>query len=173
MSPASPPVLSVVMPVRNGAAYLEAAVRSVLEQTFRDFEFIIIDDGSTDRTASMLAAFAAADARIRLLQTVGGGIVSALNESRPDLIVVGGYAVFAEQMAIGWAMRNEIPYVLHSESHLSKPRRSVIRAAKRAVLPTVISNAAAGLAVGSKAARYLAAYGLAPGLIRIFPGFTS
>ena len=41
-----PPAVSVVMPVRNGATYLELAVRSVLEQTFSDFEFIIIDDGS-------------------------------------------------------------------------------------------------------------------------------
>ena len=75
----APPSLSVVMPVRNGATYLELAVRSVLEQTFADFEFIIIDDGSSDRTPVLLQALAAMDARIHLMRTSGEGIVAALN----------------------------------------------------------------------------------------------
>lgn len=73
------PALSVVMPVRNGAAYLELSVQSVLEQTFADFEFIIIDDGSTDATPALLSALAEKDARIRVLRTSGEGIVAALN----------------------------------------------------------------------------------------------
>ena len=73
------PVLSVVMPVRNGATYLELAVRSILEQTFADFEFIIIDDGSSDQTPMLLSSLAKSDARIRLLRTSGEGIVVALN----------------------------------------------------------------------------------------------
>ena len=72
------PALSVVMPVRNGAAYLEPAVQSVLDQTFADFEFIIIDDGSTDETPALLAILAGQDARIRTLRTSGEGIVAAL-----------------------------------------------------------------------------------------------
>lgn len=74
------PALSVVMPVRNGARYLELAVRSVLAQTFADFEFIIIDDGSSDQTPAILASLAESDVRIRLLRTSGEGIVVALNE---------------------------------------------------------------------------------------------
>lgn len=75
----APPALSVVMPVRNGAAYLGLAVQSVLDQTFADFEFIIIDDGSTDATPSLLSALAKKDTRIRVLRTSGEGIVAALN----------------------------------------------------------------------------------------------
>jgi glycosyltransferase involved in cell wall biosynthesis len=96
-------------------------------------------------------------------------IFGVLHDARPDLIVVGGYAVFAEQAAIGFARARGIPYVLHSESHLLKPRSAAVRGAKRVLLPGIVGGAAAGLAVGSPAARYLTAYGLSPGRIRIFP----
>lgn len=42
--------VSVIMPVYNGAQYLQEAIDSILQQTYRDFEFIIIDDGSTDNS---------------------------------------------------------------------------------------------------------------------------
>lgn len=74
------PAVSVVMPVRNGANYLNLAVLSVLAQTFADFEFIIIDDGSSDQTPALLSSLAESDARIRLMRTSGEGIVVALNE---------------------------------------------------------------------------------------------
>ena len=44
----SSPLISVIMPVWNGETYLREAVDSILNQTFRDFEFLILDDGSTD-----------------------------------------------------------------------------------------------------------------------------
>lgn len=62
----SSPVVSVLMPVHNGAAYLRPAVESILAQTFTDFEFIIVDDNSSDETAAIIRSFS--DPRIRLLQ---------------------------------------------------------------------------------------------------------
>ena len=59
------PIVSVVMPAYNVELYVEEAVRSILNQTFCDFEFIIVDDGSTDRTPEILRSFT--DPRIRLL----------------------------------------------------------------------------------------------------------
>lgn len=59
--------VSVVMPVHNAGRYLEDAVRSILEQSFGDFEFIILDDGSTDGSLEKLRAWADRDPRIRLL----------------------------------------------------------------------------------------------------------
>jgi glycosyltransferase involved in cell wall biosynthesis len=97
------------------------------------------------------------------------GILSALAQRKPDLVVIGGYAVFAEQVALAYARARRIPYVLHSESHLLKPRAGWVRAIKGALLPQIVGAAAAGLATGSAAAKYLAAYGLDPGRIRIFP----
>lgn len=56
--------LSVVMPVYNGEKYLKEAIESVLNQTFGDFEFIIINDGSTDKTEEIVKEFAQKDERI-------------------------------------------------------------------------------------------------------------
>lgn len=61
----SAPKVTIGMPVYNGALYLEEAIASVLDQTFDDFELIISDNASTDRTAEICAEFAARDPRIR------------------------------------------------------------------------------------------------------------
>jgi glycosyltransferase involved in cell wall biosynthesis len=61
-------LISVVMPVYNALPHLDAAVRSILDQTFRDFEFVIYDDGSTDGSAERLRDWAARDSRIRLFE---------------------------------------------------------------------------------------------------------
>jgi glycosyltransferase involved in cell wall biosynthesis len=79
-APAVPaPRVSVLMPVYNGAAFLEEAVASVLRQSFADFELIVVDDGSTDRTPEILARLAAADARVRVLRKANSGISLTLN----------------------------------------------------------------------------------------------
>ena len=58
--------ISVVMPVNNSEKYVSEAIESVLAQSFDDFEFIIVDDGSTDNTYSIIQSFS--DERIRLIQ---------------------------------------------------------------------------------------------------------
>jgi glycosyltransferase involved in cell wall biosynthesis len=71
------PRISVVMPVWNGEKYLAAAVDSILAQTLADFEFIVVDDGSTDGTAKILASYH--DPRLRIFRREHAGIVVALN----------------------------------------------------------------------------------------------
>lgn len=74
------PLVSVVMPTFNRRALLEASIDSVLSQTLDDFELLIVDDGSTDGTAELLAARQRADRRIRLLRAaVTGGCHKARN----------------------------------------------------------------------------------------------
>lgn len=74
------PTLSVVMTVYNGAQFITEAVRSVIDQTFRDFEFIIVDDGSTDETGIILNSLR--DDRIILLRNEKSvGQTSALNSA--------------------------------------------------------------------------------------------
>jgi glycosyltransferase involved in cell wall biosynthesis len=75
------PTVSVAMPVYNAERYLAQAVESILSQTFTDFEFIIIDDGSTDSSPQILKKYAAADARVRLFTRPNTGYAIALNES--------------------------------------------------------------------------------------------
>ena len=79
MSPA--PRISVLMAVYNAPAhYLDAAVASILEQSYRDFEFIIVDDGSNSATCKLLQAWADRDRRIRLHKLpTNVGLTKALN----------------------------------------------------------------------------------------------
>jgi glycosyltransferase involved in cell wall biosynthesis len=72
------PTISVVMPVYNTEQYIAQAVESVLAQTFDDFEFIILDDGSTDSSVSVLREFAERDDRIRFFPLEHRGYVSVL-----------------------------------------------------------------------------------------------
>lgn len=78
--PMQTPTISVLMPVYNAATYVAQAVESILTQTFTDFEFLIIDDGSTDRSLSILQRYAEQDSRIRLISRPNTGYVIALNE---------------------------------------------------------------------------------------------
>ena len=68
------------MPVYDAAAMLPACLDSVLAQTCGDFELVAVDDGSTDRSAQVLAAYARRDARVKPLGIPHRGIVAALNE---------------------------------------------------------------------------------------------
>jgi len=71
------PLVSVVMPVFNGQRYLQHALDSVLAQTFMDFEFLVIDDGSTDDTTHILAR--CGDPRVRVTRMDHVGLIGALN----------------------------------------------------------------------------------------------
>ena len=62
------PFVSVVTPVYNGGAFLEECIRSVLSQTHRNFEYVIVDNHSTDDSAAIAARFAASDERVRVVQ---------------------------------------------------------------------------------------------------------
>lgn len=80
IDPGKPPTVSVLMSVYNSARYLPAAIESILRQTFRDFEFIVIDDGSTDDSRRIVERYAATDARIRLTSRPNTGLARALEE---------------------------------------------------------------------------------------------
>lgn len=77
--PTSGPRVSVVMSVHDGRPYLIQAVQSILKQTFEDFEFIIINDGSSDGSQTVLEQFAERDDRIRLLHQTNRGLTASLN----------------------------------------------------------------------------------------------
>ena len=77
MSPTAP-IITVLMPVYNGEGYLQEAIDSILNQSFKEFEFLIIDDGSTDSSVQIIRAYQ--DPRIRLVQNERNlGISATLN----------------------------------------------------------------------------------------------
>lgn len=72
------PKVTVLMAVYNGERYLDEAIQSILNQTFGDFEFLIIDDGSTDRSREIINSYS--DLRIRLMTNeCNMGLISSLN----------------------------------------------------------------------------------------------
>jgi glycosyltransferase involved in cell wall biosynthesis len=77
-----PPLVSIVMPAHNREPYVAEAIRSVLSQTVDDWELIVVDDGSTDRTAAIVQRFCRAHrSRITLLRQANSGVVIARNRA--------------------------------------------------------------------------------------------
>lgn len=75
------PKISVLMSAYNSEKYVAEAIESILNQTFKDFEFIIVNDGSTDKTAEIIAQYAKSDKRIKFIDNKNNaGIVAALNQ---------------------------------------------------------------------------------------------
>lgn len=74
------PALSVVMSVYNGERYLRESIESILNQTYRDFEFIIIDDGSNDRSSNIIDQYGKADNRIIVIHHQNIGLTRSLNK---------------------------------------------------------------------------------------------
>jgi len=75
------PAVTVLTAVRNGARYLPATIESVQKQTFADWEYIIVDDASDDRTLGIVEEFQRGDPRLRLLRrTTSGGPYTAAND---------------------------------------------------------------------------------------------
>jgi len=77
-----PPAVSILLAVRNGELFLEQSVDSVLNQKYRNFEFIITNDGSSDTTSHILDTFVARDNRIRIINNKYSiGLTRSLNNS--------------------------------------------------------------------------------------------
>ncbi len=74
------PAVSVAMSVYNGERFLADAIESVLEQTFTDFEFLILDDGSDDQSHTIIQHYAARDRRIRPILRENRGLIASLNQ---------------------------------------------------------------------------------------------
>ncbi|MDH3193967.1 MAG: glycosyltransferase family 2 protein [Acidimicrobiia bacterium] len=73
------PLVSVIIPAFNAERFVEESVRSVLEQTHRNIEILVVDDGSTDGTASILRKLEAEDTRLRVIHQSNQGVASARN----------------------------------------------------------------------------------------------
>jgi glycosyltransferase involved in cell wall biosynthesis len=73
------PEITVLMPVHNPGRYLKPAIASILGQSFRDFELVVIDDGSCDGSSAALTNYVRLDSRIRVVRQEKSGIVVALN----------------------------------------------------------------------------------------------
>lgn len=80
--PTTEPVVSVLLPVRDGGDHLHGAMESLASQTLADFEVVAVDDGSIDDTPDILRRWAARDERVRIIRQDATGIVAALERAR-------------------------------------------------------------------------------------------
>ena len=71
------PILSIIVPVYNVRAYLGQCIDSILNQSFKDFELILVDDGSTDGSSDICDEYIGRDSRIKVIHKENGGVVSA------------------------------------------------------------------------------------------------
>src|SRR4051794_12933269 len=74
------PLVSVIVPVFNGVEYVGEAIESALRQTYTNIEVIVVDDGSTDHTRSVVKSLAGRDGRVRLVGQANGGVARARNQ---------------------------------------------------------------------------------------------
>lgn len=104
------PVVSVLMPVRDGERWLRDAIDSVLAQTFSDFELLAIDDGSTDNTPNTLADYRARDPRVIVVRQERLGLAYALNrglaEAKGSLIA----RLDADDVALPERLQRQVRY---------------------------------------------------------------
>ena len=111
MDESAPPTVSVLMPVYNAERYVAEAVESILAQTFTDFEFIIIDDGSTDGSLGILRDYAARDRRINLVSRENRGFSATLNEGlqvcRAELVA----RMDADDIALPDRLHHQVPFM--------------------------------------------------------------
>ncbi len=88
------PAVSVIIPVYNREKYINKCVDSVLSQTFNDFELILVDDGSTDKSPDICDEYAKKDSRVKVVHKSNGGVSSARNEGLK--IATGEYITFVD-----------------------------------------------------------------------------
>lgn len=108
------PLVTVLMPVYNASPYLKQAIESILEQTYDNYEFLIIDDGSTDASLSIIRQYATANSKLRVVSRSNRGLVNTLNEG--VLLARGKYIARQDADDMSLPLRLE-KQVLFMERH--------------------------------------------------------
>ena len=88
--------ITLIMPAYNAEAWLSESIRSVREQSFRDFTLLVVNDGSTDGTAALLEKLAAQDNRVRPINSPNGGPAKARNLALENLDADTEYVMFLD-----------------------------------------------------------------------------
>ena len=109
------PGVSVIMSVFNGEDFLADAIKSVLNQTFTNFEFIIVDDGSNDSSLAIIQSFQELDSRIKIIVHKNQGLAKSLNIGIEHSI--GKYIARIDADDLCYESRLEKQYAFMEENH--------------------------------------------------------
>lgn len=108
------PLVSIIVPVYNNEQNLDCCIESILSQSFTDFELLLIDDGSIDKSGSICELFEARDSRVRVFHKPNGGVSSARNMGLKN--VRGQYVVFVD--SDDWVKEQYLEHLMCSDSDL-------------------------------------------------------
>lgn len=100
--------VSVIIPAYNVEKYICKGVESVINQTYKNIEIVIVDDGSTDNTYNVVKKIANSDIRIKVFQKINGGVSSARNFGLK--VANGRYAIFLD--SDDWLEKNAVEYLM-------------------------------------------------------------
>lgn len=89
--------LSIIIPCYNGERFLAQTIESILAQTEKDWELILVDDGSTDRTVRVAQSYTPEDQRMHIVCQPNGGVASARNRGLQEADSGSGYLIFLDQ----------------------------------------------------------------------------
>ncbi len=138
-------LVSILLAVYNGETYLKEAIDSLLAQSFKDFELIVVDDGSTDGTATILAAYT--DTRLRVLTAEkNAGLIASLNWGVS--VARGKYLarLDADDVAMPDRLENQVRYLdQHPEVALLGTGALLIDSAGKALYPTYYQQSIAAI----------------------------
>jgi hypothetical protein len=105
------PLVTVLMPVYNAEKFLAEAIESILAQTYRNFEFLIINDGSTDSSLSIIEKYSKQDKRIRVVSRANKGLVRTLNEGLKLAKTAYLARMDADDVALKQRLEKQIKYL--------------------------------------------------------------
>ena len=104
------PTLSLIVPIYNGETYLETCLNAILGQTFRDFEALLVNDGSTDGTSEICHRYARSDSRLQVIDKPNGGVSQTRNYAMDR--ARGTYLQFMD--ADDWLAPNAMEVLCHA-----------------------------------------------------------
>lgn len=115
----SNPLISVIVPVYNVEQYLPSCLDSILGSTYTNWECLLVDDGSTDRSGIICDRYAASDARFRVFHKENGGVSSARNKALENMN--GEWLMFldSDDEILASAMQNLLTAAMNSGSDMS------------------------------------------------------
>ncbi len=139
--------ISVIVPCYNTEKYLQKCVDSILDQTYKNIELILVDDGSKDNTAAICDSYAVKDGRVRVIHKVNGGASSARNVGLQA--ATGDYVAFAD--SDDWMVKQTFRYLLYliakydadcaiGRTDIAYERNGVYYYKKIAKVPDKVSN---------------------------------
>jgi glycosyltransferase involved in cell wall biosynthesis len=120
------PRVTVLMPARNAAATIAASIQSVLHQTMRDLELIVVDDGSTDETKDIVDAFAATDPRVQVISGPARGEPAARNVGLAAARGRWTAMLDADDLACPDRLERQVAYLQQYPHHIGAASRAVL-----------------------------------------------